>query len=320
MRRAAIALSVLAFGGLVWSYLPPTGATIDLPEVEGLLEPPVSHAKPVFLSTADHVYYRVRLKTLVAPWYSWTYSQQLRKRGVQFEEITTSRFAPGFRGEGWKIAMAREGKLKPYTIEYWKSVDHRSSAFPVFMRWPWLYVRLGHSVLQRQSALIVPDADTTSLTVAVPRFPNAVLRSVGLSGWLITLEFCAPATPQEILRFYGDLFGKDTLGQDVRSHIERRDFVVEFAVPDSLSATLMRPEGFRVAVRNMLFSDDPLVVYPPDLVARISPSADKQQPVGLQNLPEMSLYHVMLRYWNEDEARQALAKIAARAPGPGTSR
>ncbi len=313
-------LLIALVAGLAWFYFPPLGTHVDLPDLESFLQPDVPHAKPVFISTADHVYYRVRLNRPVQPWFSWTYFQQLRMRGVQFDEITTSRFAPGFRREGWMIAVAREANLTPYTIEYWKSVDYKTSSFPVFMRWPWVYVRLGRSVLQHHNAVLIPESDTVDLTVAIPRHPGAVLRRVSVTGWLITLEFCAPATPEDILFFFGDLFGRDKLGNDVRSYVEKRDFVAEFAVPQALAVDLMHPEGFRVAVRNMLFSDDPLVIYPADLVERVSPDMSKQQPAGLGNLPKVSVYHITLRYGSEKDARQALARIAPAATSRGTAR
>lgn len=317
-RKAQLALIAMA-ALLLWLYFPPIGSRIDVPHLEPFFEPGVSHGKPVFINTGFHVYYRVRLNRPVEPWFYWTYFQRLRTRGVQFDEIASSRFAPNFRRSGWKMALAREAEIQPYTVQYWKSIDYESGGFPVFMRWPWLYVRLSSSVLQSHTALLVPQQDVTRLAVEIPRYPGSVLQSVNRSGWIVTLEFSVEAPPDEILLFYGHAFGRTRSGGDVRAAIAQGQDTLEFAPGPSLARSLLNPYsgikdspagGFSVEVHNYLYTDHPLVIYPLQRARKIPPHINKQQPEGLKNLPPVSRYRISLRYRTNEDARRALEHLA----------
>lgn len=221
-RWMRIALAV-AGATLAWAYVPPMGPRLDLPHMEPFFEPGVPHGKPVFIRSGQHVHYRTLLHRPVAPWFSWDYFERMRLRGVQFEERRSSRSALLFRREGWDIAMAREKALSPYTIEYWKSADGASFLFPVFMRWPWVYVRLSTTVLQTHSAVLVPQEDATSLAVEIPRYPGSVLKSVASGGQSesITLYYLVEAAREDIQRFYSRrLLGMEMVGRTAGSGCE----------------------------------------------------------------------------------------------------
>lgn len=307
-RWVRIALAV-AGATLAWAYVPPMGPRVDLPHLEPFFEPDVPHGKPVFIRSGPHVYYRALLHRPVAPWFSWDYFERMRLRGVQFEEQRSSRSALLFRREGWDIAMAREKALSPYTIEYWKSADGASYSFPVFMRWPWVYVRLSTTVLQTHSAVLVPQEDATNLAVEIPRYPGSVLKSVAFGGESesITLYYLVEAPREDIQRFYS----RQLLGMEIDlSRVDPRQ-AIHLAVRKPFLPPPPPVEAI-LEMENKLFRDHPLAIYPFDLAEGVPRYIAKHQPQGLTHLPHVSLYRLQIRYRNRAEAEQAARAMTPR--------
>jgi hypothetical protein len=297
--RTASLASVAVVAVLGWLYFPPVGTTIELPALEAFLEPPARHAKPVFIETADHVYYRVRLKEVVAPTFGSAYFRQLLERGVQFKEETTSPERPWQRRTGWKVAMARETAKKPYTIEYWTARD-RSTGRPVQLRWPWLYVRLGRGILSSKTAVLVPDQDAVFVSPDVPRYPGSYLRGASRTHELVQLRFVADATREEILSYYAAHFGAERTAND---------YSAWFNLPEEAAVELSHPDNVHIEVPSVLYGDDPLVVYSADAAHSLSRDMYPKQPCLLADLPRASLYVLHLRYRTEGEARRAFEGI-----------
>jgi hypothetical protein len=212
-------LKILALVGaaiVVWLYLPPRGSSVSQPELAVLLDPDIPHGQSTFIDTGTHVYYRVRLKSLVSPFFGSEYFDTLRSRGVQIREVTTSPFAPNVQRIGWEMAFARETSKTPYMIEYWKSTD-RKTWFPISLRWPWLYVRLGRDVLEQHVATLVPENDAVTVNPAVPRYPGAVLIEIAQEQELLDVRFVAPAPTATVLEYFAATFGAELRASISRS-------------------------------------------------------------------------------------------------------
>ncbi len=297
-RVAKIALVILG-AAIGWLYFPPIGTKVELPDLEPLLEPPVSHGKPVFIMTADHVYYRVRLNEPVAPTFGSDYFEELLRRGIQFKEVTTSPHRLIQRRTGWAVAMAREKEKEPYTIEYWTARDGKTPWRPVQLRWPWLYVRLGRGILESKTAVLLPEKDAVALNPSVPRYPGSILRNAFRTREFVQLRFVARAQRKEILRYYAAHF--EVQSADALS--------VWFTLPAEIAIPLSRPDNVHVGVWSYIYGDEPLVVYSAEDAAALESNMYPRQPVSLAELPDASLYVLHLRYPSEAEAKHVFPSL-----------
>ena len=295
----------IAAACVVLLYLPPIGQTIALPDIEPFLEPGVPHATPTFIHTEHHVYYRVRLHRPVEPWFAWTYYQRLHARGVQIEQLGASAYRPVLSRSSWHIGMVREKALDPYTIEYWKSQDRESGWFPISLRWPWLYVRLGPQVaLPPLTAVLTPPAMPLRLSPVVPQFPGARLIAAEQDHQRIVLRFWAPATRADIHAHYIRVLKHSTAESESNSN----DYNISSTTFHALAA--LRARSILVDISNYLYSDYPVVVYPTDQ----GPGSfnHRQQPALLGRLPLSNRFGIFMFFVSQDAAVQAWKQIVTR--------
>jgi hypothetical protein len=299
LKAAAAVLAAL----VVWLYVPPFGDRVSLPDLEPLLDPGVPHATPEFIDTGEHVYYCVRLTVPVPPDFSWRYFQRLHEQGVQFHEMATSPHLPIQRRKGWKIAFAWEKGVEPYVVGYRKSTD-MSPWFPIKLRWPWLYFRLGRDVLTPIEAAVVPEADRVVVGPLVPRYPGSVLVEADLKtmqGDIVEFRFVARAEARAILDHYADFMQRHF---PERPYRDEDDVSIESPSGD-LAVQLGRPVAIGVHIGNMLFTDYPLVVFAPEEALKLPKDTNVLQPEGLRHLPFVSIYFLRLRYPDRTAALQA---------------
>ncbi|SRR6266568_254492 len=299
MPRVAKIAAVILGAAVAWLYLPPVGTKVELPDLEPLLEPPVSHGKPVFIMTADHVYYRVRLNEPVAPTFGSDYFEELLRRGIQFKEVTTSPHRLIQRRTGWTVAMAREKEKEPYTIEYWTARDSKTPWRPVQLRWPWLYVRLGRGILESKTAVLLPEKDTVSVNPSVPRYPGSILRNAFRTREFVQLRFVARARRHEILRYYAEHFKAQSADS----------LYVSFSLPEEIAVSLSRPDNVHIEVQPYVYGDEPLVVYSAEVAASLESNMYPRQPASLAGLPDATLYALHLRYPSEAEAKHIFPSL-----------
>jgi hypothetical protein len=310
-RRRKVILAVLG-AGLVWLYFPPLGVVVEMPELEPFFEPGVSHGRPVFIQTENHIYYCVRLNRPVWPWFSGDYFKKLERQGMQYRLVTTSAFRPFQlqRRRGWKMAFVHEKTVEPYTIEYWKSIDYKSGSFPVKVRWPWVYLRLG-KVEGPITSVVLPESDTVKISANVPRYPSSILRRATRQRHFLILEFVASATREQLIDHYVENFGGD-----MESRLIPEDPRVWIKPSGETGSSLMFPETLQVDAQQDLYADDPLIVHCAERARALPPEAHPQQPGTLVNLPSASLYLLRIRYRSEDEAQKALKTLTTSAERP----
>ena len=306
-RRARVAFLV-AIAVVVVLYIPPLGRHVVSPELVALLAPETAHSEPTLIETGSHVYYRVRLNRPVPPWYAHTYLESLRRRGVQYAAMGTSAFAPGGGQQtGWQFACARRLDQDPLAIEYWHSTDY-SASYPVSLRWPWLYLRLGRDVLQRHVKVLLPSTDQVHVDAEIPRYPGSVLTDIippQVSGF--DFVFMVKATQAEVIGYFASRYPASMAQASPSVLFLRPVGVREPALANSV--------GFEIEVTNTLFDDFPLRIYPLELASRLTSSDMLQQPQDLRDLPTISRYKVSFGFQTPAAAKLAFTDLAAQHEG-----
>jgi hypothetical protein len=309
-RIRAACLALLGAAGLAagYAYLPPLGTRVDLPYLVPLLAPQVAHTEPVFIRTGEHVYYRTRLERIVGPSFTESYYEQLRERGVQFDALVLGTFSPVRRMRTFEIGFVREKEVRPYTIEYWKSVD-RTVSWPITLRWPWLNVRLAATVLESKSHVVLPDADVVRLDLGVLRMPGSAVLAAKVSEntmhrdrSFLVVDAVVPGGQKEILAYY------EAILRAYSASVHRSDNLSAEIGRAPLPAPLSGVTSVQVSVSGMLFADLPVLVTAPPW----------RETRGLRNLlphlPDAARFEVSLTFSDPDAAQAILAAMPQMVP------